>query len=111
MQYCTFGKLDFRPAALGCGAMRLPALMDGATRPDSKRIDYPAATKMPNRAIDGGVIYVDTAWMQHPDTREAWLGKALTYASSFMGVGTEPLTAGTYWSLTLQADIGILKRP
>ena len=77
MQYRDFGKLDFRPSALGFGAMRLPVLTDDDGKPDFKRIDYPLATEMLHRAIDGGVNYVDTAWMYHEDTSEAWLGEAL----------------------------------
>ena len=77
MQYRTFGKLAFKPSALGFGAMRLPVLKGADGRPDFKQIDYPAATAMLRRAIDGGVNYVDTAWVYHEDTCEAWLGEAL----------------------------------
>jgi predicted aldo/keto reductase-like oxidoreductase len=77
MQYRDFGRLDFRPSALGFGAMRLPVLAGDDGKPDFKRIDYPLATEMLHRAIDGGVNYVDTAWMYHEDTCETWLGEAL----------------------------------
>jgi len=77
MQYRDFGKLDFRPSALGFGAMRLPVLAGADGKPDFKQIDYPLATQMLHRAIDGGVNYVDTAWMYHEDTCETWLGEAL----------------------------------
>ena len=77
MQYREFGKIDFKPSALGFGAMRLPVLSDAEGRPEFKRIDYPAATAMLQRAIEGGVNYVDTAWMYHEDTCETWLGEAL----------------------------------
>jgi hypothetical protein len=77
MQYRRFGKLDFRPSALGFGAMRLPILEGPDGRPDYSRIDYPAATAMLHRAIDGGVNYVDTAWMYHGDQGEAWVAAAL----------------------------------
>jgi len=77
MQYRTFGKLDFKPSALGFGAMRLPVVVGADGKPDFKQIDYPAATAMLHRAIDGGVNYVDTAWMYHEDTCETWLGEAL----------------------------------
>jgi len=77
MQYRAFGKLDFKPSALGFGAMRLPVLAGADGKPDFKQIDYPRATAMLHRAIDGGVNYVDTAWMYHEDTCETWLGEAL----------------------------------
>ena len=77
MQYRDFGQLDFKPSALGFGAMRLPVLVGDDGKPDFKRIDYPLATEMLHRAIDGGVNYVDTAWMYHEDNCEAWLGEAL----------------------------------
>ena len=32
---------------------------------------------MLHRAIDGGVNYVDTAWMYHENTSETWVGEAL----------------------------------
>ena len=77
MQYRDFGQIDFRPSALGFGAMRLPVLTDDDGRPVFKRIDYPLATEMLHRSIDAGVNYVDTAWMYHEDTSEVWLGEAL----------------------------------
>ena len=77
MQYRTLGKLDFTPSALGFGAMRLPVLVGPDGRPDFKQIDSPAATAMLQRAIDGGVNYVDTAWMYHEERCEAWLAEAL----------------------------------
>lgn len=77
MQYRRFGKIDFTPSALGFGAMRLPVLKGPDGRPDYSRIDYPEATAMLHRAIDGGVNYVDTAWMYHGDQCEAWVAAAL----------------------------------
>jgi hypothetical protein len=77
MQYRSFGDLDFTPSALGFGAMRLPVLAGADGKPDFKRIDYPQATAMLRRAVDGGVNYVDTAWMYHEEQCESWLAEAL----------------------------------
>lgn len=72
MRYRTFGKLDWRPSALGFGAMRLPTVGD-----DPAQIDEPEATRMIRYAIDRGVNYVDTAWPYHRETSELFLGRAL----------------------------------
>jgi predicted aldo/keto reductase-like oxidoreductase len=77
MQYRDFGTLDFKPSALGFGAMRLPVLAGEDGRPDFARIDADAATAMLHRAVDGGVNYVDTAWVYHEQHSEGWLGEAL----------------------------------
>jgi uncharacterized protein len=72
MQYRTFGSLDWRPSALGFGAMRLP-IRDG----DSAQIDEPLATKMIRTSIDAGVNYVDTAWPYHKEKSEPFLARCL----------------------------------
>ena len=77
MQYRTFGRLDFAPSALGFGAMRLPVHRTAEGRPDFKAIDHDAASAMLHRAIDGGVNYVDTAYVYHEEQCETWLGEAL----------------------------------
>jgi uncharacterized protein len=77
MRYRSFGESAFVPSALGFGAMRLPVLNDARGRPDFKQINYPMATAMLRRAIDGGVNYVDTAYVYHQGACEAWVREAL----------------------------------
>lgn len=69
MQYRSFGRTDFKPSALGFGAMRLPTT--------GGKIDEQQAARMVHRAVDGGVNYFDTAWVYHGGESEAFLGRAL----------------------------------
>jgi predicted aldo/keto reductase-like oxidoreductase len=72
MNYRTFGRLEWKPSALGFGAMRLPILDN-----DPAKINEPEATRMVRYAIDHGVNYVDTAYPYHRETSETFLGRAL----------------------------------
>ncbi|MEF8873490.1 MAG: aldo/keto reductase [Candidatus Thermoplasmatota archaeon] len=72
MEYRKFGELEWRPSALGFGAMRLPYHGD-----DRGNIKEDEAIKMIRHAIDKGVNYVDTAWPYHDEESEELVGKAL----------------------------------
>ena len=72
MKYRTFGKLSWRPSALGFGAMRLPVVAG-----DPGKIHEEKATRALHYAIDHGVNYVDTAYPYHQSTSEPLIGRAL----------------------------------
>ncbi len=72
MKYRTMGKLGIRASAFGLGCMRF----NGAASGDSV-IDEEKAISLIRRAIDGGVTYLDTAYVYLDKTSEIVLGKAL----------------------------------
>ena len=72
MQYRTIGKLGIRTSAFGLGCMRF----NGPASGDSV-IDEAKAVSLIRRAIDGGVTYLDTAYVYPNKTSETVLGKAL----------------------------------
>jgi len=94
MQYRTLGAVDFAPSALGFGAMRLPTVAGGDGGPGPAPIDETAATAMLRRAVDGGINYVDTAYVYHAGESEPWLGRALrAVAADLFGPGESGLAA------------------
>ena len=72
MQYHTMGKLGIRSSVFGLGCMRF----NGAPSGDSI-IDEEKAVSLIRQAIDGGVTYLDTAYIYLDKTSETVLGKAL----------------------------------
>jgi uncharacterized protein len=68
----SFGRLDWKPSALGFGTMRLPTVGE-----DPSVIDEQLAITMLLTGIDGGINYVDTAYPYHGGKSETLVGKAL----------------------------------
>ncbi|MBR0266619.1 MAG: aldo/keto reductase [Clostridia bacterium] len=72
MKYRTMGKLGIQASAFGLGCMRF----NGPASGDST-IDEQKAISLIRKAIDGGVTYLDTAYVYLGKTSEIVLGKAL----------------------------------
>ena len=72
MKYREFGKLGIKGSAFGLGCMRFNGEASGDTI-----IDEQKAISLIRRAIDGGVTYMDTAYVYLDKTSEIVLGKAL----------------------------------
>ena len=72
MKYRKMGKLGIEASAFGLGCMRF----NGEASGDST-IDEQKAISLIRRAIDGGVNYIDTAYVYLGKTSENVLGKAL----------------------------------
>lgn len=66
----TMDKLGIETSLLGFGCMRFPVTADG-------RIDEAEAEAMLDRAIAGGVNYIDTAYPYHDKESEPFVGKVL----------------------------------
>ena len=74
MQYRRFtnNKMEWKPSALGFGAMRLPVING-----DQLNVDIPEAVRMMRYAFDHGINYVDTAYFYHGGNSEVAVGEAL----------------------------------
>ena len=73
MQYRNFGKLGIKRSAFGLGCMRVPMVeVDGKNVVDEEK-----AIAIIRSAIDGGVDYVDTAYVYSDGQNESVLGLAL----------------------------------
>ena len=72
MKYREMGKLGIRSSAFGLGCMRFNGPASGDSVIDEKK-----AVSLIRRAIDGGVTYIDTAYVYLDKTSEIVLGKAL----------------------------------
>lgn len=73
MKMREFGKLGIKGSAFGLGCMRFPMIeKDG-----QKVVDEENAIKIIRTAIDGGVTYLDTAYVYLGQQSEVVVGKAL----------------------------------
>ncbi|MGN1122187.1 MAG: aldo/keto reductase [Eubacteriales bacterium] len=74
MKMRDFGKLGIRVSAFGLGCMRFPMTKDAHGK---DIVDEATATQIIRTAIDGGVNYVDTAYVYSGGLNESYVGKAL----------------------------------
>lgn len=74
MRYRNIPKLGIKVSAFGLGCMRFPmkTTEDGKTE-----VDYPLAESIIHRAVDGGVNYLDTAFVYSNGQNEDVVGRAL----------------------------------
>lgn len=70
MEKRKMDKIGVETSLLGFGCMRFPTTSDG-------RIDEEAAEQMLDRAIAGGLNYIDTAYPYHNGQSEPFLGRVL----------------------------------
>jgi len=74
MRYRAFGKSGWKASILGMGAMRLPTTDGNRT---GANIVEDEAIALIRRALDGGVNYIDTAYVYHGGRSEVVVGQAL----------------------------------
>jgi predicted aldo/keto reductase-like oxidoreductase len=74
MKYRALGKDGWTASILGMGAMRLPTTDGNRMGPN---IVESEAIALIQRALDGGVNYIDTAYVYHGGRSEVVVGKAL----------------------------------
>ena len=73
MKMRSFGKLGIQGSAFGLGCMRFTNRKEG----DNVIVDEEKAINIIRKAIDGGVTYIDTAYVYLGKNSEVVLGKAL----------------------------------
>jgi predicted aldo/keto reductase-like oxidoreductase len=73
MHYRQLGKTGIKASVLGFGAMRLPTSVPG----DPTSIIEDEAISIIRQAIEGGVNYIDSAYVYHRGKSEVLVGKAL----------------------------------
>ena len=72
MKYRNFGKLNIQGSAFGLGCMRFNGTPSNGVQADEEK-----AIKLIRQAIDGGVTYLDTAYVYLDKTSEIIVGRAL----------------------------------